>query len=84
MTDKPENPLAFPSTGEGFGNPKYSALGMTLRDYFAGQALVSAANNPTNAKCAITENRRMTGYVAELCYLYADEMLKARENANNS
>lgn len=30
---------AFPRVGEGFGNPLYDAPGMTLRDYFAGQAL---------------------------------------------
>ena len=33
MSDKPENPNAFP-------NPFYNNIfGMTLRDYFAGQAL---------------------------------------------
>ena len=35
MTDKPENPQAFPH-----GNPTHGGdIGMTLRDYFAGQAL---------------------------------------------
>ena len=35
MTDKPENPQAFPH-----GNPTHGGTtGMTLRDYFAGQAL---------------------------------------------
>ena len=41
--------------------------GMTLRDYFAAKVLVSACedNGPKEA--------------AELSYLYADAMLKARE-----
>jgi hypothetical protein len=40
-----ENPAAFPMTGEGFGSAHYATWqgGMTLRDYFAGQALA----NPT-------------------------------------
>lgn len=33
----PENPAAFPCTGEGFGNPNYSQHGMSLRDWFASQ-----------------------------------------------
>jgi hypothetical protein len=47
--DKDWNPLpsdppkdggpAFPRVGEGFGNPNYDAPGMSLRDWFAGQAL---------------------------------------------
>jgi hypothetical protein len=34
-----DNPAAFPCTGEGFGSELYTQKGMTLRDYFAGQAL---------------------------------------------
>ena len=34
---------AFPMTGEGCHNPLYSQPGMTLRDYFAGQALAGMA-----------------------------------------
>lgn len=36
---KPHNEPAFPSTGEGFNDPRYHTAGMSLRDYFAGQAL---------------------------------------------
>ncbi len=38
MSDSNNGGPAFPSVGEGFGNPLYSAPGMTLRDYFASQA----------------------------------------------
>lgn len=36
---KVENPPAFPSVGEGYGNPLYSTPGLTLRDYFAAAAM---------------------------------------------
>jgi len=38
-TTSPDNPAAFPCTGEGFESPRYTQHGMTLRDWFAGQAL---------------------------------------------
>lgn len=51
-------------------------VGMTLRDYFAGQALAGSmscqmgfdGNNDTKS-CAMT---------AKMCYEFADEMLKQR------
>ena len=61
---------AFPSVGEGFGNPIHLAPGMTLRDWFAGQALVSMGVEYTD-ECHAS--------VAECAYRYADAMLKARE-----
>ena len=64
MSDKPENPLAFPS------HPPYEASGMTLRDYFAGQALAGLAFNGDYH----AENR------AREAYEYADAMLKERTN----
>jgi hypothetical protein len=63
---------AFPSVGEGFGNPSYSAPGMTLRDYFAGQALAGMFADrerlSTNAQ-----------HFSHDAYLFADAMLAARE-----
>ena len=61
---------AFPSVGEGFGNPSYSAPGMTLRDYFAGQALAGLL-----AKYGIGG----AAMLAKNCYEHADAMLAARE-----
>ena len=62
---------AFPSVGEGFGNPSYSAPGMTLRDWFAGQALAGLIADQSRDGSA--DDR------ARYAYAYADAMLKARE-----
>ncbi len=60
----------FPSTvtPEGYVQPGW--YGMTLRDWFAGQALVSMGVEYTD-ECHAS--------VAECAYRYADAMLKARE-----
>ena len=44
--------------------------GMTLRDYFAGQALAGWVTGSGNND---------EDYVAQVCYEYADAMLKERE-----
>lgn len=63
----PENPPAFPS-GPASGNWGVAHLGMTLRDYFAGQAIVifeqEAYTHPEKA--------------AAWAYNLADAMLKER------
>lgn len=82
MTNKPENPPAFPQSkpiymaqdnGDGYVNPtvvgKSVTGGMTLRDYFAAAAL---PNHPCN--CYEYAN------VANYCYALADAMLKARQS----
>jgi hypothetical protein len=47
---KHDNPPAFPRTGEGVRagdtHPAYDCPGMTLRDYYFGQALVGIMANP--------------------------------------
>ena len=65
MTDKPQNPDAFPL--------KHSSLGMTLRDYFAGQALASIVGSAEF-------NAATCSQLAEVSYRYADAMLKERAN----
>jgi hypothetical protein len=67
----PENPPAFPESvavdhmdGLNFSRNK----GMTLRDYFAGQALVSLAND---LSMDVEET-------CDACYGIADAMLAAR------
>jgi len=52
---------AFPSEGEGHGNPHYHSPGMSLLDYFAGQALAGllAADAKYNGKT--DERERLAG-----------------------
>ncbi len=62
MSDKDGGP-AFPET-ENYGRP-----GMTLRDWFAGQALASVADNVEET----------VDDIADWAYRLADAMLKRRE-----
>jgi hypothetical protein len=52
----------------------HSVGGMTLRDYFAGQALAGALQNYTTSKFGCTEKEVALG-----AYRYADAMLAARK-----
>lgn len=57
------------------GNPIKEHSGMTLRDWFAGQALAGILSNST----LIDSHTRGTGeWAAEHAYMQADAMLKAR------
>lgn len=75
----PDNPPAFPRTGEGFGNDLYDTPGMSLRDWFAGQALV-ACGEPYGGRTDDTHARRDYLYRehAKRLYAIADAMLTAR------
>lgn len=76
MSEIKDGGPAFPRVGEGFGNPNYDAPGMSLRDWFAGQALAGFCANP-EARCfgGYDESRE---HVAKLAYDQADAMLKER------
>lgn len=63
MTDKPENPPAFPVGHNDMCN------GMTLRDWFAGQALVGLLASTMNSDNAV---------FARSAYRFADVMLLER------
>lgn len=72
-----ENPPAFPNDIE-IPHP-----GMTLRDWFAGQALAGMMGNestPFSADVAEVEPRQ----IAEACYDLADAMLAARSTFNDA
>lgn len=73
MTDKPENPRAFPLSVNDVGD--CGCEGMTLRDYFAAKAMqgVLMANSNVGTFSKIDADC----YDA---YRYADAMLKARQN----
>lgn len=62
---------------------EYFDLGMTLRDYFAAQALIGLLSNhdvvETLATTASKNNERAAPLMSETAYEFADAMLKARE-----
>lgn len=64
-----KNPLAFPRPG--FDNPAGYEDGMTLRDWFAGQALISLPNIGCGADLDIQDT-------AAAAYQIADAMLAER------
>lgn len=66
----PENPAAFPCTGEGFLSDLYTQKGMTLRDWFAGQYV--SGIHAGGATFRDGQN------VAEEAYSVADAMLAER------
>ena len=76
MTDKPDNPPAFPFTEQGMSSFSGQTVdvvnpGMTLRDYFAAKAMAAIIAHDTRAISADED--------AEICYQIADAMLRARQ-----
>lgn len=73
------NPPAFPGVDEA-GDP---FNGMTLRDYFAAQAMTAVMpavmTELKKTRGSIKEAIRLQALSAETCYSLADAMLKARE-----
>ena len=77
MTEKNDGGPAFPSEGEGFGNPKYHAPGMSLRDYFAGQALSGMLTQAEAKSIEFLPGLYKT--CAKAAYDIADALLAQRE-----
>lgn len=76
MSDKPENSPAFPACNEANVN---GTMGMTLRDYFAGQALAGMRlSDGMTSKSILTKGK------AESAYALADAMLEARAKGDPS
>ena len=75
MTDQPENPPVFPRMLQ-HGDKALSEGGMTLRDYFAGQALVGAAQEYLNRN-GFAHNT-MAQNIAAHAFRIADAMLRER------
>lgn len=75
-----ENPNAFPASWEvenGYGQRFAEVqLGMTLRDWFAGQALAGSWPAPIN------NNFTTPAAAARAAYKIADAMLAEREKSN--
>jgi hypothetical protein len=64
----------IPDSHHANGQVQYGSNGMSLRDWFAGQALAGALQNYTTSKFGCTEKEVALG-----AYRYADAMLAARE-----
>lgn len=52
--------------------------GMTLRDWFAGQALMGLIANPDDPIDVVESSAGMKSLIARISYEYADAMLAAR------
>jgi len=80
MSEK-DGGLAFPEVftdRDQSGNyDVYSCGGMTLRDYFAGQALTGMLTD--NEGFTLPEGKTVFNIVAESAYKYADAMIEARK-----
>ena len=83
MTDKDTGGPAFPVDGTALQN---ETMGMTLRDYFAGQAMLNSDICTGRAReyqlkawfgyrCEITREE----IIAKQAYIYADAMIEARK-----
>jgi hypothetical protein len=76
MQEKHDGDSAFPRAGNEWSQMEWveapAQQGMTLRDYFAGQALASI-----NLGIGVTDD--FYSRTAKHCYALADAMLKARE-----
>lgn len=81
---QPNNQPAFPQNTKivaAAGQELHQGFigGMTLRDYFAAKAMAGMLADPDTARTVQKARRKMDEAVAELAYMYADAMLKARE-----
>lgn len=75
MTDKTGGP-AFPDPSRAVGS---APMGMTLRDYFAGQALAAMGGAICADADSLEELNARKLRLANWAYGYADAMLKARD-----
>lgn len=89
MSDKPENPQAFPTPGYATSNTAFSGTeGMTMRDYFAAKAMQAemittfSDATPESAEAFVegcTEHEHTPEqHLAFNAYKIADAMLKQR------
>jgi hypothetical protein len=73
------NTPAFPTTMHNYGDGKYASHGMTLRDYFAAQALQGFLPDAFQEAPDNYPAKRLAPFWAAMAYQLADEMMKARE-----
>ncbi len=79
MTKKPDGGAAYPLPSDASADGR---RGMTLRDYFAGQALQGFLAGPMATALEKVASRRgidVDELASKAAYEYADAMLKERE-----
>lgn len=77
-----ENPKAFarPASLDGDGYPDHAQPGMTLRDWFAGQAFAACFTNATGfGDISPAQRDAQFAELAAVIYVAADAMLAARQ-----
>ena len=77
MSERDNGGNAFPSEGEGHGNPMYHSPGMTLRDWFAGMALQGILAQCAGAR---VDTNRLSDF-AVAAYKLSDEMITERNKS---
>ena len=85
---KTDNPQAFPQpiinvNTEGRLNTFKGETGMSLRDYFAGQALMGICANPSIGTYNTSEISTKYNRTVYTAYKIADAMLKERNKTND-
>lgn len=83
---QPDNPPAFPRSEGGEGSFSLPQSGMTLRDWFAGQADVSVYNPLETLRAKLGRSplmEELAAYVADIRRIEADAMLAAREKGQS-
>ena len=82
MNEQKDGGPAFPQITE-LGDIATTSGGMSLRDWFAGQALAALLSSPASlasiSQIARENNSRAIKVLAEASYEYSDAMLAARE-----
>ena len=76
--NKPTNPPAFPVQSVYIEDQETNSRGMSLRDYFAAQAMQAQISVPETL-IALGKKTITADQVCGSCYEWADAMLKARE-----
>jgi hypothetical protein len=84
MTQPNDGGPAFPRAGSDYNKAQE---GMSLRDWFAGQALAGIGASDLEHSYIwqrFSDDVPSPNGISELCYMIADAMLKAREASNDS
>ena len=77
MNEKPDGGFVHP-TGYSIGDRSMLQGGMTLRDYFAGQAMTAIDIDALVREAGMGADAAVS-HRARLCYAFADAMIAARD-----